>query len=47
MDFIGTPDDEACARALEELAFHSKWVRVLGSYHQAPAAAAGAEPADA
>jgi prephenate dehydratase len=31
-DIDGSPDDPAVARALEELAFHSKWVRVLGSY---------------
>jgi prephenate dehydratase len=35
IDIAGTPDDPAVARALEELAFHSKWVRVLGTYAQA------------
>jgi prephenate dehydratase len=34
-DIIGTPDDPAVARALEELAFHSREVRVLGTYAQA------------
>jgi prephenate dehydratase len=32
IDIEGRPDDPAVARALEELAFHSKWVRLLGSY---------------
>ncbi|WP_448582260.1 prephenate dehydratase [Thermaurantiacus sp.] len=36
IDIEGTPDAPAVARALEELAFHSKWVRMLGCY---PAAA--------
>lgn len=36
IDIEGTPDAPEVARALEELAFHSKWVRSLGSY---PAAA--------
>jgi prephenate dehydratase len=36
IDIAGTPEDPGVARALEELAFHSKWVRLLGSY---PAAA--------
>ncbi len=31
-DIIGHPDDTAVARALDELAFHSKWVRLLGTY---------------
>ncbi len=31
-DIEGHPDDANVARALEELAFHSKWVRVLGTY---------------
>ena len=31
-DIEGHPDDPAVARALEELAFHSKWVRLLGTY---------------
>ena len=33
-DIVGRPDDPAVARALEELAFHSKWVRLLGTYPQ-------------
>ena len=34
-DIEGKPEDPAVARALEELAFHSKWVRLLGTYRQA------------
>ena len=34
-DIEGRPDDANVARALEELAFHSKWVRLLGTYRQA------------
>ncbi|MFM2099910.1 MAG: hypothetical protein RLZZ366_1449 [Pseudomonadota bacterium] len=34
-DIEGHPDDPAVARALEELAFHSKSVRLLGTYPQA------------
>ena len=34
-DFEGHPDDPAVRNALEELAFHSKWVRLLGTYKQA------------
>ena len=34
-DITGKPGDEAVDRALEELGFHSKWVRVLGTYRQA------------
>ncbi len=34
-DIVGHPDDLHVRRALEELAFHSKWVRVLGTYQQA------------
>jgi prephenate dehydratase len=34
-DIEGRPGDVAVDRALEELAFHSKWVRVLGTYPQA------------
>jgi prephenate dehydratase len=34
-DIIGAPGDPAIDRALEELAFHSKELRVLGSYRQA------------
>lgn len=36
IDIEGTADTPAVARALEELAFHSKWVRILGSYPAAP-----------
>ncbi len=34
-DIEGMPGDPAVDRALEELAFHTKWVRLLGSYPQA------------
>lgn len=34
-DIEGRPGDVNVDRALEELGFHSKWVRVLGSYAQA------------
>jgi len=34
-DIEGSPDDPAVARALDELRFHSNWVRVLGTYPQA------------
>lgn len=34
-DIEGAPGDPAVDRALEELTFHSKWVRVLGTYRQA------------
>ncbi len=37
IDIEGTPDAAHVARALEELAFHSKWVRLLGSYPAATA----------
>lgn len=33
-DIEGRPEDAAVARALEELTFHSKWVRLLGTYPQ-------------
>lgn len=36
-DIEGVPGDTAVDRALEELQFHTKWVRVLGSYPQARA----------
>ena len=36
-DIIGAPGDPAVDRALEECAFHSKELRVLGSYEQARA----------
>ena len=37
MGFVGLmmPGDPAVDRALEELRFHTKWVRLLGSYRQA------------
>ncbi len=31
-DIEGHPEDPHVARALEELTFHSKWVRILGTY---------------
>lgn len=34
-DIEGHPDDPAVARALDELAYHSKWVRLLGTYPEA------------
>ncbi len=34
-DIEGMPGDPTVDRALDELAFHTKWVRVLGSYRQA------------
>ena len=34
-DVEGMPGDPAVDRALDELAYHSKWVRLLGSYKQA------------
>ena len=36
-DVEGKPGDAAFDRALEELGFHSKWMRILGSYPQARA----------
>jgi len=36
-DIEGMPGDPAVDRALEELRFHTKWVRILGSYAQARA----------
>jgi prephenate dehydratase len=33
-DVEGGPEDANLARALEELAFHTKWLRVLGTYAQ-------------
>ena len=41
-DIEGMPGDQAVDRALEELRFHSKWVRMLGSYPQARARTQGA-----
>ena len=40
-DIEGHPDDPAVARALDELRFHSKWVRLLGTYPKARGRAAG------
>lgn len=34
-DIEGVPSDPAVERAMEELRFHTKWVRLLGSYPQA------------
>jgi len=36
-DVEGHPDDVGLARALDELAYHSKWVRILGTYPKAHA----------
>ena len=36
-DIVGRPGDAPVDRALEELGFHSKWVRMLGTYRQARA----------
>jgi prephenate dehydratase len=36
-DIEGSPDDANVALALEELRFHSNWVRILGTYGQARA----------
>jgi prephenate dehydratase len=33
-EIVGSPADPGCALALEELAFHTKWVRLLGTYPQ-------------
>jgi prephenate dehydratase len=34
-DIVGSPEEAPVARALEELKFHTKWMRVLGTYPQA------------
>jgi prephenate dehydratase len=34
-DVVGSPADAAVGRALDELRFHTKWARVLGTYPQA------------
>jgi len=34
-DVVGSPADPTVGRALEELRFHTKWARVLGTYPQA------------
>ena len=36
-DIVGKPGDPAVDRALEELGFHAKWLRLLGTYPQARA----------
>jgi len=36
-DIVGKPGEPAVDRALEELGFHAKWVRLLGTYRQARA----------
>lgn len=36
IDIVGHPAEAGVARALEELQFHSKWVRLLGSYPMIP-----------
>jgi len=36
-DIVGQPGEPAVDRALDELGFHSKWVRVLGTYPMARA----------
>jgi prephenate dehydratase len=41
-DIEGHPEDAGVARALEELAFHSRWVRILGTYPQARERGVGA-----
>ncbi|MFC3713322.1 prephenate dehydratase [Sphingoaurantiacus capsulatus] len=38
-DIVGSPDDPSIARALDELRYHSRWVRVIGTYPQARARA--------
>lgn len=40
-DIEGHPDQPHVRRALEELAFHTKWVRLLGTYPQARARVLG------
>jgi prephenate dehydratase len=37
VDIEGSPADPAFARALDELRYHSRWVRLLGTYRQARA----------
>jgi len=36
-DIVGSPDEAPVGRALEELKFHTKWMRLLGTYPQARA----------
>ena len=35
VDIVGAPGDAAVDRAMEELAFHTKWVKMLGTYPMA------------
>ena len=35
LDIVGSPEDSAIAQALEEVQFHSKFLRLLGTYPQA------------
>lgn len=35
VDIEGRPDDPSVERALDELRYHTKWVRMLGTYRQA------------
>lgn len=42
-DIEGSPGNPPVDRALEELKFHSKWVRILGTYPQAPGRAEAQE----
>jgi prephenate dehydratase len=42
-DIEGDPADAAVARALDELRYHSEWVRVLGTYPQARSRTGGHE----
>jgi prephenate dehydratase len=37
VDIEGRPDDPNVERALDELKYHTKWVRMLGTYPQARA----------
>lgn len=34
-DIVGSPDEPPIARALDELRYHSRWVRLIGTYAQA------------
>ena len=40
-DVVGQPHEPGLARALDELGFHAKWVRMLGTYPQAMPRPAG------
>lgn len=35
-DIEGAPDDVSVARAFEELAFHTEWVKMIGTYPRSP-----------